>query len=94
MSLFNDLESFISFHDAWHPEPSDSEKRQAKRLVSDQEAVVIMQELLDIGDIVSIASLDKAQRNAKLAMLKRAGFPINQIARITGIGRNIVQRAK
>lgn len=39
-----------------------------------------------------LQSLDKKKRNEYLRLLRREGLTIRQIARFTGIGRNIVQR--
>ena len=43
---------------------------------------------------LQIARLDREQRDAALASLKNAGLSISQIVRLTGLGRNIIQRAK
>ena len=95
MQLFESRDAFISFHDSWEPEPEDQQHSfTAHKALSDEEAIVYAKELLDISLITTIASLDKTARNHCLATLKKGGLPVAQIARITGIGRNIVQRAK
>ena len=43
---------------------------------------------------LAIGSLPKPQRDKALAELRAAGFTIAQISRMTGIGRNIIQRAR
>ena len=91
-SLFSSKDEFASFHESWKPEPDEPQKPTKKRL-TDDEAIEFAQNELGIASITSVSSLEKANRNARLAALRRAGLPIDQIARITGIGRNIVQRA-
>lgn len=40
-----------------------------------------------------LKQLPRGERNAALKKLKQAGLSIRQIERLTGIGRNIVQKA-
>jgi hypothetical protein len=40
-----------------------------------------------------IASLDKAKRNAILRMAHDAGISIRQLARLTGLGKTVVEHA-
>ena len=48
---------------------------------------------LGISDGNKLQSYGKTERNSALVKLKRAGLTIRQIERLTGIGRNIVQKA-
>ena len=41
----------------------------------------------------SLSGLSKPERNARLRRLKEAGLSALQIERLTGIGRNIINRA-
>ena len=93
--LFNSQEDFITFHDSWQPEPEKlSGAFLSHKVLSDEEAIVFAKDLLGVDSITAIACLDKAERDRRLAILKENGLTVSQIARITGIGRNIVQRAK
>ena len=44
--------------------------------------------------VESIASLNEGDRSEALCTLRRARLSIRQIERLTGIGRNIVAKAK
>lgn len=57
-------------------------------------AQTVLEKCLGTTNGVSLQRLDKAARNAALRKLKENGLTINQIERLTGINRNIVQRAK
>lgn len=95
--LFDNRNEFISFHETWQPEDirkeSDQKRQFRPKQLTDQEAIEYACELLGIESMTSIASLDKPIRDMCLAALRRSGMTIEQVARITGIGRNIVQRA-
>lgn len=62
--------------------------------VSDMDALEVAQALLAPLEPHQLKTLSKQERNRLLAMLKHRGFTIAQISRITGIGTNIIQRAK
>ena len=53
----------------------------------------VMLSVLDIKSGNELRNLDKIARDEALAKLKNNGISITQISRLTGIGRNIVQRA-
>lgn len=95
MQIFNSREAFIEFHESWEPEQEvEKERSSAHKTLSDEEAIVFAKNLLGIDSITTIASLERTSRNCQLAQLKENGLTVSQISRITGIGRNIVQRAK
>ena len=95
MRLFNSREAFITFHDSWELETEKPTiPPSSRKAFSDEEAVVFAKELLCVDSITGIAALDRVTRNRYLTALKENGLTVAQIARITGVGRNIVQRAK
>ena len=95
MTVFGSRDAFILFHHSWAPDSREARDiHPTCKAVSDKEAIELAKDLLGVGSISAIASFDKQERNRCLTTLKRNGLPIAQIARITGIGRNIVQRAK
>ena len=91
-SLFNGREDFIRFHEDWAPDdrPVFSRRNPPDDLVAAKFAC----ELLGVASATSIASLPKSERDTQLATLKKTGLTVSQLARITGVGRNIIQRAK
>ena len=50
-------------------------------------------EELGIQSATELAGWDKGRRDRALVRLKQAGFSVREIARMCGLGRNIVQRA-
>ena len=52
-----------------------------------------IRELLKIPYGTYLQQLPREERNASIRILKQAGLSIRQIERLTGIGRNIVQKA-
>ena len=95
LQVFDNIDCFIAFHDS-NANDNDYESKgtSPRKRIRDDVAISYAKTLLEMESIASVASLDKASRNRCLATLKEGGLPIEQIARITGIGRNIVQRAK
>ena len=65
----------------------------SKKVYDYTEALELMAAISGCDNPQDIRGLDKAQRNAVLHKMKEAGFSVRRIARLTGIGRNIIQRA-
>lgn len=59
----------------------------------DSEALGVIRSVSGLKDPTGIAKLGAARRNEVLCRIKRAGLSIRLIARLTGIGRNTIQRA-
>ena len=62
--------------------------------VSDSDAIEIIKRIGEISSCNKLVGFDKKQRNQVLASLKNAGLSIRQIARLTGINRGVVQKAR
>lgn len=60
---------------------------------SDADALVLLEAVSGSKNPQSTQSLDKASRDGMLRQLKTAGLTVRQISRLTGINRNIIQRA-
>ncbi|MBR6220997.1 MAG: transposase [Clostridia bacterium] len=60
---------------------------------SDRWARAVIQECLGFSSGTALQGMDRQQRNAALQQLKQKGLSVRQIERLTGISRNIVQRA-
>ena len=88
LGLFESIDDFEAFH-------SKGEKdEKAEPNYSDSCALAVSDSILGLGKAGKLKELDKRARNAALAELKKAGLTIRQIQHITGIGRNIIQRAE
>lgn len=59
----------------------------------DQWAREIMKKLIGTENGTSLQKMDRLERNTALRGLKNAGLSVRQIERLTGINRNIVQKA-
>lgn len=62
--------------------------------VTDDEVVEIILKETGHKDPTSFQQLEKQMQINLLVSLKKQGASIKQLQRITGIGRNIIQRAK
>ena len=60
----------------------------------DEAAQRILKRVCGISEPSDIATLPKNERNAALVNAKQAGLTIRQLSRLTGLDRNIIQRAK
>ena len=69
------------------------EDNRFRRLTDDEVAEIIRKETGSNAP-ASFQQLDREIQNTLLVSLKQRGASIKQLQRITGIGRNIIQRAK
>ena len=87
---------FIMFHETMN-RSSNGQKEPCEGGGSDRiigrEALASMQSILAPHSIRELSLMEKRLRNDYLAKLKSAGLSIRQIELMTGIGRNIIQRA-
>ncbi len=93
LDVFGGMDGLVRFHS----EEGDFDlTRQAARVpvaLSEAASRALAKELLGAERLAALPSLRKAERDVNLATLKKAGLSVRQIERITGIGRNIIQRA-
>jgi hypothetical protein len=61
--------------------------------IKDADAVELIKEIANIPSCQDLMDAEKDERDWILALLKKKGLSVRQIARLTGISRNIVQRA-
>ena len=61
--------------------------------MSDEEAIERIKEISGLDACNRLATLDKANRDRILHLLKKEGFTIRQISRLTEINHGIVQKA-
>ncbi len=99
-SVFGGANAFVRFHqDAdGAAESACMDIDTCCKRVTDGEAIDIARKAMrDLAladhDPATIAALDRRQRDSVLRHLRNSGLSVRQVARITGIGRNIVARA-
>ena len=66
---------------------------EERRTLRDEEAKRRIHELLGLKSGTQLQQLGKAERNAALRRLRDSGMTIQQIERLTGINRGVIQRA-
>lgn len=66
----------------------------SSRPKTDEAARALASQVLGGDDVQTLASMPKTQRDDRLVRLREAGLSVRQIARITGLGTNIVARAQ
>ena len=76
------------------PEGTDIFGEARPKSLDDEEAAARIEEISGLSSCNRLAELDKASRNQMLARLKKEGFTIRQLSRLTGINRGISQKAK
>lgn len=91
--LFGGVKSLIAFHNDEAVLDSYSNIIRRRRL-DDVEAMEIACRQYGNNYSDRIALMPKSERDKALANLKRLGLSIRQIERLTGVGRNIIARAK
>lgn len=94
MDCFGSLEAFVQFHEQDETGSTMPSSSKLVYKISDEDALDLMHATLEDRSLTTLPLDNKQQRDEILASLKDAGIPIRQIARITGVGRNIVQTAR
>ena len=75
-------------------ENEDSCLEAAERhVLTDDEALLRIRTAARINNPFELSALPIRQRNDLLKLLKKEGIPVRQLARLTGLDRNIIQRA-
>ena len=87
-SLIGDYKHFTDFMAI----KDNEECIEYKSAHTDEWARSVIKELLDVESGTVLQNWDRSKRNDALRKLKDAGLSIRQIERLTGIGRNIIQR--
>lgn len=94
LELFGNRESFTSFHKD-ETETDDLCIPYGKRpRLDDDEARMIAIRQFGSSFASRLPAMPKPQRDKALRTLKALGLSVRQIERLTGIGRNIIERAK
>ena len=62
-------------------------------ILKEDEALRRIQAISGLSNPFDISKLSKENRNEMLSRIKKAGVPVRQLSRLTGIDRNIIQRA-
>ena len=95
LGVFGGLEAFIEFH----ADESRSARcldvsfgRNKTRAMPDSTAIDIAKAVLGMELLENLKALPLEERNEGIRRLRMEGLTVRQIERLTGIGRNIVQR--
>ena len=91
LELCGGVEGFVAFSAAEDEEGFHFHERTR---LSDAEAQQLAARILGDIALTDLKALERGRRNALLFELKDAGLSISQIQRLTGIGRNVIARAK
>ena len=96
LSLCSGREGFARLHSILvDAKCIDIEESEAPlRVASDASAREIAQNLLGSIALNEVKTLESSSRRKVILAMKRAGLSVRQIERLTGIGRNTVQRIK
>ena len=97
LKLFDGIGQFKNFHGAPNNDQASYsivfEAFDTQETPTDDELIAFAKRVLGIENLSSIAQTNKDERNRMISILK-SRLTIQQIVRITGLGRNVIQRAK
>ena len=71
-----------------------AEPKKSCKAVCDNEAMLIFRRISGIKSPEELRTMEKGMRKDILVKLKKTGLSVRQLERITGINRNVIQRAK
>ena len=91
LDLCGGVEGFVAFSAS---EDEEGYRFRERTRLSDAEARRLAARILDETALTDLKAMERGRRNALLFELKDAGLSISQIQRLTGIGRNVIARAK
>ncbi len=96
LQMFNENEKiavkyFIEFHE--ENVAQDFEISERTKL-TDEQIRRKMKQILKTDVLTSIGTLNKTKRNEMILILKKSGFSVRVIERLTGISRGVIQRIK
>ena len=66
---------------------------ETSHIIKEDEALRKIQKVTGLSNPLDISKLSKESRNDMLSRIKKEGIPVRQLSRLTGIDRNIIQRA-
>lgn len=95
LGVFGGPEAFVRFHaDGSHAVRclDVSSGRNRTRAMPDSTAISIAEAVLGVGRLENLKALPLEERNEGIRRLKTEGLTVRQIERLTGIGRNAIQR--
>lgn len=84
----------IEFDDLGKMMESDEVASKGEMADSSAELIEKVKLMLELENVSEINDFSREKRNAALAKMRDEGLSIREIARVTGFGRNIIQRAK
>ena len=67
---------------------------EAQRKPNDSEAMEIIKRVTHVSSCSNLTCMEKDERDHTLALLKSEGLSVRTLARLTGINRGVVQKAK
>ena len=92
LGVFGSLDSFVEFHETG-PDEQCLDVPRARVRISDDDAIELANQLIGKQAVRGLGSAQKDERDDALRRLHSSGLSIRQIQRITGVGRNIIERA-
>ncbi len=93
LGLFGGLQEFVAFHEQENVRDGFCRIDGYRQRIDDNEARMIAVRRLGENFADHLKSVDRAQRDSEIALLKDLGLSVRQIERLTGVGRGIIARA-
>lgn len=96
LDMLGGVNGFVEFHAQPHDgeRPIDCDEREARRLLSDEEAIDVARNLLGGRPLECLSGLVKGERDAAVGRLRAAGLGVRQIQRLTGISLGAISKAR
>ena len=91
LQLMNGPQGFLTFMQT--AEATQCLEIDSGSYLSEQEALATVLRVTELENPLSIAAFAVKERNEMLKKCKKAGVTVRQLSRLTGLNRNIVQRA-
>ena len=92
LDVFGGREEFSRFHDE-RPGEACLDVAEVSRWAADDEIVAHVEAALGPGILTRAGSLGREERDEALRAMKGLGISLRRIQRLTGIGKNIIERA-
>lgn len=93
LSVFNGIKGFVEAHSIYSGKLSSSKLSPESLQIADDTALAQLKELLGISRMSDLMRRMGVERNQMIRTAREAGFSIQRLVRLTGIGRGVIESA-
>ncbi len=94
LGMFDGIDGFVEFHRHLDMTSACCDAGRSRRLVADENALLVAKAALGSTPIEAVVGLDRAKRDEAIRQLRMVHLSVRQIERLTGVSRGIIARVR